>query len=220
MSIKGMQVKDPASAITHFIGSLGAALLATPLLIKADHNTKGETLSLSIFIFSMFLLYTASTLYHTFNISDKVNKALKKFDHMSIYLLIAGTYTPICVLVLNNRTGYIMLSIIWGMAVLGICFTAFWVNCPKWLSSTIYIVMGWTCVMAFKPLLDSLSKGAFSWLLTGGIIYTIGGIIYALKLPIFNNKHKSFGSHEIFHLFCLGGSLCHFILIYVYIAGV
>lgn len=220
MSIKGMQVKDPASAITHFIGSLGAALLATPLLIKADHNTKGETFSLSIFIFSMFLLYTASTLYHTFNISDKVNKALKKFDHMSIYLLIAGTYTPICVLVLNNRTGYIMLSIIWGMAVLGICFTAFWVNCPKWLSSTIYIVMGWTCLMAFKPLLDSLSKGAFGWLLAGGIIYTIGGIIYALKLPIFNNKHKSFGSHEIFHLFCLGGSLCHFILIYVYIAGV
>lgn len=219
MSIKGMQVKDPGSAITHFIGSVGAALLATPLLIKANHNALGEMLSLSIFIFSMFLLYTASTLYHTINISDKVNKALKKFDHMSIYVLIAGTYTPICVLVLNNSIGYIMLAIIWGMAALGICFTAFWVTCPKWLSATIYIIMGWTCVMAFGPLLDNLSKAAFGWLLTGGIIYTIGGIIYALKLPIFNNKHKNFGSHEIFHLFCLGGSFCHFILIYTYIAG-
>lgn len=219
MSIKGMQVKDPGSAITHFIGSVGAAIAATPLLIKANHNAKSEILSLAIFIFSMFLLYTASTLYHTFNISDKVNKALKKFDHMSIYLLIAGTYTPICVLVLNKNIGFLMLGIIWSMAALGICFTAFWVTCPKWLSSAIYIIMGWTCVMAFGPLLDSLSGPAFGWLLAGGIIYTIGGIIYALKLSIFNNKHKNFGSHEIFHLFCLGGSLCHFILIYVYIAG-
>ncbi len=219
MSIKGLYVKDPGSAITHLIGSVGAAAVAVPLLLKAN-PAKNELLSLSIFIFSMFLLYTASTLYHTFDISDKVNKALKKFDHMSIYLLIAGTYTPICMVVLNNRIGYIMLGVIWSMALLGICFTAFWVTCPKWLSSIIYIIMGWTCVMAFGPLLDSLSTAAFGWLLAGGIIYTIGGIIYALKLPIFNSRHRNFGSHEIFHLFCLGGSLCHFILIYVYVAGV
>lgn len=220
MSVKGIEVKDPGSAITHFIGSAGAALLAIPLLTKANHDIKSEMISLSIFIFSMFLLYTASTLYHTFDISDKVNKALKKIDHMSIYLLIAGTYTPICVLVLDSQIGYLMLGIIWAMALLGICFTAFWVTCPKWLSATIYIIMGWTCVMAFKPLINSFCAPAFALLLGGGIIYTIGGIIYALKLPIFNNKHKNFGSHEIFHLFCLGGSLCHFILIYTYIAGV
>ena len=95
---------------------------------------------------------------------------------------------------------------------------AFWITCPKWFSSIIYIAMGWVCVLVFGPLLNTLSTPAFLWLLAGGIIYTVGGVIYALKLPIFNSKHKFFGSHEVFHLFVMGGSICHFIFMYLYVA--
>lgn len=220
MAKKIMKAKDPGSAITHFIGTLMALFSALPLLAKAAREPDMiRILSLGIFALSMILLYTASTVYHTFNLTDKINRRLKKFDHMMIFVLIAGTYTPICVIVLGGRIGITLLSLIWGMAILGICLKAFWVYCPKWVSSVIYIAMGWTCVIAFTPLLHSLSPSAFGWLLAGGIIYTVGGIIYALKLPIFNNKHRYFGSHEIFHLFCLGGSACHFILMYKFIAS-
>ena len=105
----------------------------------------------------------------------------------------------------------------WGIAIVGIILKAFWVFCPKWVSSVLYIGMGWTCVLAFTQILNALSPAAFGWLLAGGIIYTIGGVIYALKLPIFNNRHKNFGSHEIFHLFVMGGSMCHFIVMYAFV---
>ncbi len=219
MTLKKVKAKDPGSAITHLIGTLMAVFAATPLLLKAAANPGYvHIISLGIFILSMILLYVASTIYHTLNISKKVNERLKKFDHMMIYVLIAGTYTPICIIALGDRTGLILLVIIWGLALIGNIVTGFWVHCPKWFSSVVYIAMGWTCVLAFTQIINSLSKPAFIWLLAGGIIYTIGGVIYALKLPIFNNKHKYFGSHEIFHLFVMGGSLCHFILMYNYIA--
>lgn len=219
MKKKVMKAKDPGSAITHFIGVLMALFSTIPLLIRAS-KAPGliHVISLSIFALSLILLYTASTVYHTINLSDKINKRLKKFDHMMIFILIAGTYTPVCLIALNGAVGKGLLILIWSMALLGIGLKAFWVYCPKWVSSVIYIVMGWTCVLAFSPLLNALSITAFNWLLAGGIIYTIGGIIYALKLPIFNTKHKYFGTHEIFHLFCLGGSICHFILMYKFLA--
>jgi hemolysin III len=219
MAKKIMKPKDPGSAITHFIGMLMAAFATLPLLLKASQvPDKIHMISLGIFALSMILLYTASTVYHTFDLSDKINRRLKKFDHMMIFILIAGTYTPVCVIVLGGPVGFGLLGIIWAMAGIGICLKAFWVYCPKWVSSVIYIAMGWTCVLAFSPLLSALPSEAFGWLLAGGVIYTIGGVIYALKLPIFNNKHKYFGSHEIFHLFCLGGSACHFILMYYFVA--
>lgn len=135
---------------------------------------------------------------------------------MMIFILIAGSYTPICLLALDQPIGTILLSIVWAIAIIGILFKAFWVYCPKWVSSVLYIGMGWICVLAFSQLLNNLSPAAFGWLLAGGIIYTIGGIIYALKLPIFNARFKNFGSHEIFHLFVMGGSACHFVVMYAY----
>ncbi|GAA4653863.1 hemolysin III family protein [Anaerocolumna aminovalerica] len=219
MSQKIKKLKDPGSAITHFIGMLMAMFSALPLLIRAsDSPEKVHVISLAIFALSLILLYTASTVYHTFDLTDKINRRLKKFDHMMIFILIAGTYTPICIIALRGKVGISLLIAIWGMAILGICLKAFWVYCPKWVSSVIYITMGWTCVLAFTPLMSALPSAAFGWLLAGGIIYTIGGLIYALKLPIFNNKHPNFGTHEIFHLFCLGGSICHFIFMYRFIA--
>ena len=214
-----VRIKDPGSAITHFIGMMMAMFAATPLLIKAARQPdKIHMIALAIFITSMILLYAASTLYHTLDLSQKANKMLKKIDHMMIFILIAGTYTPICIIALPQPLGARLLALVWGIALVGIVVKMFWVTCPKWFSSILYIGMGWTCVLAFTQILNSLSKAAFGWLLAGGIIYTIGGIIYALKLPIFNAKHKYFGSHEIFHLFVMGGSICHFIVMYL-VAG-
>ncbi|MCI9166674.1 MAG: hemolysin III family protein [Dorea sp.] len=211
-------VKDPGSAITHFIGMLMAIFAAVPLIIKAAHEP-GRIYLVSIIIYaaSLILLYAASTTYHTFNRSEQVNTILKKIDHMMISILIAGSYTPICLLVLGGRRGLFLLTVVWSFAVVGILIKAFWVYCPRWVSSVLYIGMGWTCVLAFTQILNSMSAAAFLWLLAGGVIYTAGGVIYALKLPIFNLKHKNFGSHEIFHLFVMGGSACHFVVMYVFV---
>lgn len=211
-------IKDPGSAITHFIGMVMAIPAAIPLLIKAARQSDPlYIVAMGVYALSLILLYTASTAYHTFDRSERINTILKKIDHMMISVLIAGSYTPICLLVLEKKTGLVLLGIVWGIALIGILIKAFWVYCPKWVSSVLYIGMGWTCVLAFGQIFHAMSPAGFGWLLAGGIIYTVGGIIYALKLPVFNNRHKYFGSHEIFHLFVMGGSLCHYIVMYAYI---
>ena len=213
------RIKDPGSAITHFIAMVLAIIATTPLLLKAarepDHV---HFVSLLIFILSMIGLYAASTIYHTLDISPKINQLLRKIDHMMIFILIAGTYTPVCLIVLGDGTGWLLLALVWGIAAAGIIINACWITCPKWFSSLIYIAMGWVCILAITKILDSLPGAGFAWLLSGGIIYTVGGIIYALKLPFFNSRHKYFGSHEIFHLFVMGGSICHYVMMYRFVA--
>lgn len=213
------KLKEPGSSITHFIGMLMALFAATPLLIRASTNPdKIHVISLAVFIVSMILLYAASATYHALDLSERTNRILRKLDHMMIFILIAGSYTPVCVVVLGGKLGYTLLALVWGIALAGILIKGFWITCPKWFSSVLYIAMGWVCVLAFTQIITSLSPQAFGWLLAGGIIYTLGGIIYALKLPIFNSRHKNFGSHEIFHLFVMGGSICHFIMMYCFVA--
>ena len=212
-------VKDPGSALTHFIAMIIAILAATPLLVKASREPGWlHVAALAVFIVSMILLYAASTIYHTLDISPKINKLLRKFDHMMIFILIAGTYTPVCLIVLGDQTGWSLLALVWGIAAAGILIKAFWTTCPKWFSSVLYIAMGWVCVLAFTRIVQALPREAFLWLLAGGLIYTAGGVIYALKLPLFNAKHKNFGSHEIFHLFVMGGSFCHYMMMYQFVA--
>ncbi len=211
-----LTIREPGSAITHFIACIGAAIASSPLILKAHNNI--TAIALSIFAISMILLYGASTIYHSVNVSDKVLKIYRKIDHMMIFVLIAGSYTPVCLIVLGGKMGYSLLALVWGVAIAGMLVKAFWITCPKWFSSLIYISMGWLCLLVFGTLWDVLPHAAFGWLLAGGIIYTIGGIIYALKLTVFNSLHKYFGSHEIFHLFVMAGSVCHFIFMYVYVA--
>ena len=194
-----------------------ALIGAIPLMRRAVTGGTVTWIAAFIFCASMILLYGASNAFHTFDINPRVNTILKKADHMMISVFIAGSYTPICLLVLPETTGLTLLAVVWGLALAGILIKAFFVFCPKWVSSVLYIGMGWTCVLAFTQLLNSLSPAAFGWLLAGGIIYTVGGVIYALKLPIFNNKHKYFGSHEIFHLFVMAGSACHFVVMYAFV---
>ena len=212
-------IREPGSAITHFIAMMMAVFAAVPLLIKAGIQSGQENLlAMAIFIGSMILLYGASATYHSVDLTGRSLRIFRKLDHMMIFVLIAGSYTPVCLIVLGGKLGYTLLALVWGIAAVGMLVKAFWITCPKWFSSIIYIAMGWVCVLVFGPLLNTLSTPAFLWLLAGGIIYTVGGVIYALKLPIFNSKHKSFGSHEVFHLFVMGGSICHFIFMYLYVA--
>lgn len=212
-------IREPGSAITHFIGMMMAVFAATPLLIKAATTSGGITvIAMTVFILSMILLYGASAAYHSLNADGKILRIFRKLDHMMIFVLIAGSYTPVCLIVLGGKLGYTLLAVVWGIAVLGMTLKACWITCPKWFSSVIYIAMGWVCLGVFGQLWNVLPHAAFIWLLAGGVIYTIGGVIYALKLPIFNGKHKYFGSHEIFHLFVMGGSICHFIFMYLFVA--
>ena len=211
-------IREPGSAFTHLLGMVLAIFASTPLLIKAaiDSGRIG-IFAMAVFMTSMILLYGASTLYHSVNLSGKKLKIFRKIDHMMIFVLIAGSYTPVCLLVLEPSSGKALLITVWAIATIGMVIKAFWVTCPKWFSSIIYIAMGWACISVFGELLASLSTPAFGWLLAGGILYTVGGVIYALKLQIFNKLHPNFGSHEIFHLFVVGGSICHFICMYQYI---
>lgn len=214
-----LSIREPGSAITHFIGMVLALLAGFPLISKASYYSSDCVAAMFVFIFSMILLYAASTIYHSVNLSEKIIKVFRKIDHMMIFVLIAGSYTPVCILVLGGKTGYSLLAAVWALAIVGIVVKGLWITCPKWFSSIIYIAMGWLCIFVFGPIVNNIPAAAFYWLLAGGIIYTVGGIIYALKLPIFNAKHSAFGSHEIFHLFVMGGSFCHFVFMYQYVIG-
>lgn len=212
-----ISIREPGSAITHFIAMILAMGSAIPLLMKASEFGTLSVIAMFVFIGSMVLLYGASATYHSINVAPNIIKVFRKIDHMMIFIMIAGSYTPVCLLVLDEYTGTRMLMAVWGVALLGILIKALWITCPKWFSSILYIGMGWICISAIKPIIHTLSLSAFMWLLAGGLLYTVGGVIYALKLKVFNEKHTGFGSHEIFHLFIMAGSFCHFIFMYQYV---
>ena len=132
-----------------------------------------------------------------------------------IFVLIAGSYTPVCLLVLEPVSGRLLLCAVWGLALLGILIKAVWITCPKWFSSIIYISMGWTCLGVFGQLIHNLSSAQFGLLVAGGVFYTVGGVIYALKFPVFGGRFKYFGAHELFHVFVMLGSACHFIFMFL-----
>ena len=218
--IMQITIREPGSAITHFIAMMMAVFATVPLLVKAGIQSGWENfLAMAIFMGSMILLYGASATYHSVDLTGRSLRVFRKLDHMMIFVLIAGSYTPVCLIVLGGKLGYTLLALVWGIAAVGMLVKACWITCPKWFSSVIYIGMGWLCVLAFVPIFHNLPRAGFGWLLAGGIIYTIGGVIYALKLPIFNAKHKNFGSHEVFHVFVMLGSVCHFVVMYFFVAG-
>lgn len=212
-------IREPGSALTHFIAMLLALCAAIPLLVRAAvHSGVKSLTAMTIFMISMVLLYAASTIYHSVNCSGRILRIFRKMDHMMIFILIAGTYTPVCLLTLPKPSGLMLLAAVWGIALVGIFIKGFWITCPKWFSSVLYIAMGWSCLSVLGQLFSLLPLHAFLWLLAGGLIYTAGGIIYALKLPLFDARHPMFGLHEIFHLFVMAGSLCHFVFMFCYLA--
>lgn len=212
-------IREPGSALTHFIAMLLALCAAVPLLVRAAvHSGVKSLTAMTVFMISMVLLYAASTIYHSVNCSGRILRIFRKMDHMMIFILIAGTYTPVCLLTLPKPSGLMLLAAVWGIALVGIIIKGFWITCPKWFSSVLYIAMGWSCLSVLGQLFSLLPLHAFLWLLAGGLIYTAGGIIYALRLPLFDARHPMFGLHEIFHLFVMAGSLCHFVFMFCYLA--
>lgn len=211
------ELKDPGSAITHFIGLVFAVIVSIPLLVKASKTPGAVVWAFAIYALSTIMLYLASTTYHSFDLSKAVNTVFKKIDHMMIFVLIAGTYTPFCIQVIGGREGYILTAVIWAIAAAGMIIKMFFVFCPKWVSSVLYIGMGWICVFFLKTLIERMSAPAFAWLFAGGVAYTVGGVIYSMKMKKFNERHPNFGTHEIFHLFVMAGSFCHFIALYCFV---
>ena len=213
------KVRDLVSGLTHCIGAaLSLVGLVLLIVFAAIYGNAYHVVSFTIFGVGLFLLYLFSTLYHWLNISEKGITVFRKFDHIMIYILIAASYTPVCLVSLRGPWGWSLFGVIWGLAVLGTILSAIWIKAPRSITTTIYIIMGWVVIIAIYPLIQVFKEAnnlkSLIWLVAGGIFYTIGGIIYALKLPIFNSRHKNFGSHEIFHLFVMGGSICHFIVMY------
>ncbi len=207
----------PWSAITHGVGAALAAAGTAALLLRSAALGKWLHFGLfAVYGLSMVCLYTASTLYHCLNTSVPKRLALRKYDHCSIYLLIAGSYTPICLTALANAGGPALLGAVWTLAAAGIILTIAKLSIPRWLTSAIYLFMGWLAIFAIVPIYRAMPAAGFFWLLAGGLLYTVGGVLYAVKWP--GRDNPRFGCHEIFHLFILLGSAAHFIMMYQVIA--
>lgn len=210
------KIKDPISGFSHAFGAvLSIAGLVILIVFAAICGTAWHVVSYTIFGVGLILLYTFSSLYHLLNLKEKAMNVFRKFDHIMIYILIAATYTPVCLTVLRGPWGWSIFGVVWFLAVLGIILTSVWIKAPRWLTTSIYIGMGWIVIVAIYPMIKIFSSlnalNLLWWLVAGGIFYTIGGIIYGLKWPHLKNKY--FGFHEIFHIFILLGSICQYIFI-------
>ncbi|MBU0580525.1 MAG: hemolysin III family protein, partial [Candidatus Margulisbacteria bacterium] len=179
-----MKLKDPLPGLLHLIGTI-LAIPALIILIILNTNSIWKIISFSIYGSSLFLLFLFSTLYHW--LPQKAGgkfQVFRKFDHLTIYILIAGTYTPFCLVTLNNTIwGWFIFGLIWGVTIIAVTFQSIFINLPRWLTTTLYIIMGWLILFALNPLLAKLPMPAFGLLLSGGLVYTCGGIIYSLKKP-------------------------------------
>lgn len=210
------KVKDPISAFTHFLGFLIAIPVTITLVYKSlEDGNFVASFAFLIFGVSLMLLYGASTIYHTVKTDERHTAILRRIDHIMIFVLIAGTYTPVCLVPLRGKWGYTLLAIVWGIAFLGIFLKIFWLNAPRFLSTAIYVAMGWLVMIAFMPLEKALPLGGIILLALGGVTYTVGAIIYAFKSKRLQFKYVNF--HDIFHLFVMGGSFFHIVFMYVYI---
>lgn len=210
-------IREPINAFTHLFGAalsiIGTIIL---LIFGGKGNPLPTTAIISIIIFGLSLvaLYTTSGIYHLVQATDSVLLKLKKLDHSMIFILIAGSYTPFCLLSLTGAWRWGIIITVWSLALLGITLKIFWINMPRWLSTGFYIGMGWIALFALKPLYHSLSLGGFVWLALGGVMYTVGGIIYGIKKPNFSSY---LGFHEIFHIFVMLGSACHYWAVFNYV---
>lgn len=202
--------REPVNSLTHWGGAI-LALIGLIALLIVGWSTPAKIISLTIYGVSLILLFSASATYHMVKVKDKALEIFRKVDHAAIYLLIAGTYTPFCVNAFEGFWKWGMLSIIWSLAIIGIVVKIFYMKAPRWLNAGIYVIMGWFSVSAAGQMLSALPTWVFVWLLIGGIIYTLGAIVYSTK--IFNFKPGVFGFHEVWHIFVLLAAAAHFVAV-------
>jgi len=207
------KLRDPISSLTHFAGAILAIPYTAILIATAERlSSARHIVAFAVFGASLFLLYATSAAYHMPRFSEKAIRILRRIDHMMIFVLIAGTYTPVCLLPLQGPWGWTLFGLVWGVAVTGIVLKAIWMQAPRWLSTAIYIFMGWLVLIAFYPLLRTISTTAIALLASGGLVYTAGAVMYAVKWPPLHWRY--FGFHELFHVFVLGGSCLHAVFMF------
>jgi len=202
------KLREPVNGLTHLGGAVAALFGQIALLIVGWSGT-AKIVSLLVYGLSLTVLFSASAAYHLTKAKPSILQTLRKLDHSAIYLLIAGTYTPFCI---NAFTGFFrwgLLAIIWTIALAGIVVKIFYVRAPRWLNAAVYVVMGWLCISAVGQMPAALPVSTMVWLIVGGVVYTLGAVIYAMK--IFNFIPGKFGFHEVWHIFVLLGALAHFI---------
>jgi hemolysin III len=209
------KLREPVNGLTHLIAAI-VALIGVVILVIIGWGNPGRVFSLVVYGVSLVLLFSASATYHLVNASPQGMQRLRKFDHSAIYLLIAGTYTPICFNMFEGFWKWGLLGIVWGLALVGIGVKLFVIKAPRWLTAGVYVLMGWLCIFGFREILAVLPAGALLWLLTGGIVFTIGAVVYVTKFP--NPVPGKFGFHEVWHIFVILGALAHFVMIAVYVA--
>lgn len=210
-------IREPFNGLSHLAGAI-LSLFGLIAMIVKTLMTGAPTIHIAavvIFGVSMILLYSASAIYHMVLAKEHIIAFLRRLDHSMIFLLIAGSYAPFCLIALNGPTGFILFSIVTGIAVAGVLFKMVWFNCPRWLSTGLYIGMGWIIVFLASPLSEILSVTGLWLLVVGGLMYTIGGIIYGAKPKFLQSKYLGF--HEIFHIFILLGTFAHFLCVYFYV---
>ena len=209
-----MRLREPVNGVSHLVG-LVLACAGTILLLRLARGT-AETVAFAIYGASLILLYGASTLYHTLHLSERPLRALRTLDHIAIYFLIAGTYTPVAIITLHGTFGWSLLGAVWLIALAGIPFKLFFLDAPVWLSTATYLGMGYLALVAVVPIAQAVSLTGLAWLVAGGIAYTIGAIIYARQRP--DPFPGRFGHHEIWHLLVIAGSTCHYAFMVYYVA--
>lgn len=209
-----MRIREPVNGVSHLIGLLLAAA-GTILLLRLARGP-GQSLAFAIYGATLILLYSASTLYHSLPLSERPLRALRTLDHIAIYFLIAGTYTPVALVTLNGKLGWTILAAVWLIALAGIPFKLFFLDAPVWLSTATYLGMGYLALVAVVPIVRAVSYEGLAWLIAGGIAYTVGAVIYARERP--DPFPGRFGHHEIWHLLVLTGSGCHYAFMVYYVA--
>ena len=208
--------RQPVSGFTHAAGVL-LSVVALIVMVTTDlrHKTSWHVAADIIFGSSLIMLYAASTLYHLLPLKEKGINLLRQLDHTMIFILIAGTYTPFCLVTLRGPWGWSILAVIWGLAVAGIVTKLVWKSAPRSFRVALYLFMGWLALVMIYPLSQAARPGTLLWLLIGGLCYTVGAIFYALKWP--NPFPEKFGFHEIWHLLVMGGSFSHFWAVFRYV---
>lgn len=208
--------REPVSGFTHLFGAIFSLIGLVALIHREFINRTGISTLVGVTIFglSLIFLYTASTIYHLVVSSDKVIKVLKKLDHSMIFILIAGTYTPICLIGLQSYLKWGLLIFIWTLSIIGIILKVKWIDCPKWVSSVLYVSLGWIAVFILSPLSKTVAPEVIYLLVLGGVLYTIGAVIYCIEKK---GSKRTFGAHEIFHIFVMLGSLAHYMCIFKYL---
>lgn len=210
-------IKEPVNSFSHLAGVF-LSIAAMVVLIVLSAPDPWRIVSFAIYGASGIVLFTASTLLHTIHASERVEYILRRFDHSAIFIYIAGCYTPIALVSLRPEYpvwAWVLFGSVWALAVAGTIFKVFWFTAPRWLSTALYLGMGWIAVLAISPMLSVLGLGAILWLAAGGLFYTVGAVIYALRWPDF--RPGIFGYHELWHFFVLAGSICHFMMMILHV---